>query len=185
MALGSSEPGPAGRHAHHRNVDHHDPLRGLAGWSFRVRGLTVCKQLPGSYRSTCYTRASGDADYLGSGCPNGRALDDFDTATEPGRFGDSRTGDYTGTNGIPGANCLFGALGDAERDTGAKLDANSLGRAVAQRDCGTHSLTNAYTRAIADGETKANSATVGRANAIAVTARRAVRVLPFRISGRQ
>ena len=185
MALGSAVPGPPRGDAHDRDVDRHHPVRCAAGWRIRVRRVPGRLELPCLHGAACYHAPSGDADYLGSGCPNGRALDDIDTATELGRFSDSRTGDHTGTNGATGSDCVAGALGDPERDTRTEPNAHSFGRAVAQRDSGTDPLTHAHTRAVADGKTTANTATVGRAHAIAVTAGRAMRVLPFRISGRQ
>ena len=185
MALRPPNPGHPGRDAHHGHADRDDHDGGPAGWGIRVRGLAGRVELPDPEWAACYTPASGDADYLGSGCPNGRAFDDIDTATELGRFGDSRTGDHTGTDRRAHRQRGAVAQPDPDTDAGAERDTHTVGRTVAQ--CDSRADTHTDTNPIPDGETAANAASVRgpidatSVAAIAVTAGRAVRVLPFRI----
>jgi hypothetical protein len=187
VAVGPPNAGHSRRDAHDRDTHRHGHDGGPPGRGIRVCRIAGRLELPDPERTPCYTPASGDADYLGSGCPNGRALDDIDTATELGRFGDSRTGDHTGTNGAAGSLELTGAFREpeSEPDTRAQPFTNTFGGAHAKCDRRAHPLTHARTKPIPDGEAAAHAASVGGTIAIAVTARRAGRVLPFRISGRQ
>jgi hypothetical protein len=191
VAVRPPNPGPPRGDADHGHADRHDHDGGSPGRGIRVRRLAGRVELPDPEWTPCYTPSSGDADYLGSGCPNGRAFDDIDTATELGRFGDSRTGDHTGTNGVPCALGFTGTLGQPECDSGTQRHANPVGRAHAKRNGRADALTNARTNPVPNGEAAANAASVcgpidaNSVAAIAVTARRAVRVLPFRTSGRQ
>jgi hypothetical protein len=168
VALGPPQPGPSRRDAHDGHVDRHHPLGRPAGWRIRVCRLAGRLELPVDRGPSCYDPASGDADYLGSGCPNGRAFDDRDPSTNPGRGGYPCTGDHTGANGIASTSRYGSALCDAERrargqpDPDSDSHAQSIGRALGntERDRRAHPLTHANTRALADGQT-AHTATVG------------------------
>ena len=191
MALGPAQPGHPRRNAHDGDADRYHPVGGAARRSVRVRRFAGRFELPRLHRRTpCYPSASVDAEPHGSGCPNGRAHDAPDIATQSGRFTDSRTGGHAGTHGVRPALTLAGTVGQPEPDAGGKSVALTFGGAVAERDCRAHPLTNACTQPIPDGEAAANAATVigavpdARGVAIAVAAGRAVRVLPFRLSGR-